>query len=394
MRTKRGRQSLAVGDKRKLKKGKPSKFDATKFINELFARERFNIDRNFEMTLSVTRNIARMIANSAFRIGVTDHEEIAQLIVMIAINDEYSEQSLQQISDLFASIYANHFVYHNHSFQHLLEQIDLDDLLVCLSHFKDDLGVKKQFLAVLDLFRGGSIEGVTADPSLLVDCLRMTSFFSHQAIVENYFDKLENQLQYYVAQSDDFLKDKLVLRHDGKYTIPLAAPMIFRSHKILSSVLKQWSRQNGFNAYVYVIGRLEETKMATILQSQGFFKDVYNQVGGYHGAWSHALQWYLIIEHHKQTNFLVNAPMDLYKKFAELWRVVIDKYNGNGYYSPEFITGKMIEPAAAERWPILSGTITRHHAKMHSPNFQYLDKFQRKGIHETFYVKEHFNFTM
>ncbi len=106
-----------------------------------------------------------------------------------------------------------------------------------------------------------------------------------------------------------------------------------------------------------------------------------------HGAWSHAIQWYCIIEHSKRTpGFMRHAPFFIYKHIGQLWNHIVDQTDVDDFTCPEYITSLLIEPSSLNHWPLLAGSVARTHAKMYAQDADYaahlLDKHGERDYAE------------
>lgn len=82
--------------------------------------------------------------------------------------------------------------------------------------------------------------------------------------------------------------------------------------KLLSDVLYTWAVENHLSSDFVKINRLLSNHIFQSLLGKGkFFKDI--GVPAEHGAWSHFIQWYIIIEANKDHGFLTLNPYQLYK---------------------------------------------------------------------------------
>ena len=137
-------------------------------------------------------------------------------------------------------------------------------------------------------------------------------------------------------------KSQLKVLVTGSYALPRDKVNPYQTHKILSGCLYQWAAQNGFAQPVKIVTALDKEVFFNLLTSKSLMKDAAADVGYEHGTWSHALQWYVIFEHHKRSNFLKHSPMEVYANFGALppkefartnemsiWMVVLDQLNIN-----------------------------------------------------------------
>lgn len=108
-------------------------------------------------------------------------------------------------------------------------------------------------------------------------------------------------------------------------------------------LLRKWPEENGFNSGLpqskempalpasapTIKNTLSPQLFGLILKYRYFFKDI----GAIpkHGEFTHALQWYILVELNKKYKFLKNSPLDLYAKLAQpsLCGLKQDKENSN-----------------------------------------------------------------
>lgn len=216
-------------------------------------------------------------------------------------------------------------------------------------------------------------------PEYFVDYLSIESFLANKPLIESYLDELEKLLQQHAAAKKI---TELEVRKNGKLMLPSGQP--HKRYKILSDVICAWSKENGFNAQAKIINLLSHRNFLGLLSNLTLLKDNAVNAGEYHGAWSHAIQWFCIIEHNKRTGFLRNDPRQLYKSAGPIWNKVFDLLGDVDFTCPPHMTRRMYRPDALDKWPLLAGSITRIYSKMHLSGMDYTKHLRVKCGEEAF----------
>jgi hypothetical protein len=199
-------------------------------------------------------------------------------------------------------------------------------------------------------------------PQSIPDFMAIAQFLMHDANVLSYFDQLEKELQRYAS---NLPRDQHQLaRVERKWALPIFKDKPYIRCKILSGYLYQWAAENDFTQTAKLIRGVSEDVFSQLLNDRTLIKDDATNIGEEHGVWSHALQWYLIIEHHKKTGFLSNSPLSLYAEFSAIWNEIIDDYNDKNFFSPEHLTRTMKQFNNLVRWPLLAESCNRSYHKI------------------------------
>lgn len=144
--------------------------------------------------------------------------------------------------------------------------------------------------------------------------------------------------------------------------------------KILPDVLKQWAIQNNFEStFAKFVRFLHTDAFQSVLKQGMFFKDL--GVPQKHGIWSHCLQWYIIIEAHKDFNLFISDPYQLYKTLGDkrsngvvdgrpipLWNVICDRGSSNqshDFRSPDHLHAYV--KAHQDQFPLLYALTAKHY---------------------------------
>jgi len=141
--------------------------------------------------------------------------------------------------------------------------------------------------------------------------------------------------------------------------------------KLLSAVLYDWIIVNGFVARTAkILKHIEPDQFQSLLSDGLFFKD--NGAGQRHGAWTHFIQWFVIIEFNKKAQILRSPPYTLYKLLGDsrayisdygdhkpIWNILIDtlSFRHNDFRSPERLNEHLI--LNANRYPLISTTLRK-----------------------------------
>jgi hypothetical protein len=155
--------------------------------------------------------------------------------------------------------------------------------------------------------------------------------------------------------------------------------------KLISDMLYNWARNNGFESTFAKISRLVPAKtFQNMLQAGMLFKD--SGVPILHGEWTHFIQWYILIEENKRNPYLKNNPQDLFRLLGNdrakaqtstnipfntmqtIWGLIFDrlftkestKKDEQDYRIPENLQMKMLE----DKYPILKSGLSKRQQKI------------------------------
>lgn len=112
----------------------------------------------------------------------------------------------------------------------------------------------------------------------------------------------------------------------------------YKDHKLFSSYLKRWAKENEFDEELEVIDKMLSTKeFGAILRQGKLFKDTAFR-GVVHGEWTHDIQVWCVAQRYKKGKennepFLQNHPAKLYRwigEHPELWFPTFETYYGRG----------------------------------------------------------------
>lgn len=228
---------------------------------------------------------------------------------------------------------------------------------------------------LLRLVKETYMHGEVTPPEYFSDYIAIGSFLLNNTLVESYLDELEKLLQQHAAAKNI---PELKKQDDGRLIFLLQSPETNKRYKILSEVICAWSKENGFAAQAKIISLLSHPRFLGLLSSLTLLKDKAVAAGEFHGAWSHAIQWFCLMEHQKRTGFLRNSPLDLYKVAGPVWNDVFDLLGDKDYSCAPHVTHRMYCPDALDRWPLLAGSITRIYNKMHLSGIDYPKHLREK----------------
>lgn len=174
----------------------------------------------------------------------------------------------------------------------------------------------------------------------------------------------------------DLLKISNLLRNKEAYlahliSIEAELSKIMKIHpkKVRSHFFFNWAKDNDFNQNtVAVLNEViqDADRFFAMFKDKIAFKDKGDKAD--HGAWSHLIQFYIIIEENKKSPFLHNHPIDIYTylstpacrgtepyftwnfakerklsaNFVNAWDVFFDRLDCYDARSPEFITRKIL----------------------------------------------------
>lgn len=209
-------------------------------------------------------------------------------------------------------------------------------------------------------------------------------------VIDRHLKELETKL-YNNAKLKNIFNDanlsSLLLNYKNKNTF-----------KILSDVLYLWANENGFGMQFAKLTRaLSPSMFYSVLSSGCLFKDI--GVPPEHGAWTHFLQWYILVEENKLNPFLISSPKELYtmlgtakgvlkdknQKEISVWGIILDRPTSKESYdfrAPDNLH-KYIKESLL-KFPILSiiiakGFSTKYISTLEEayPSIQYRDKSDR-----------------
>lgn len=192
--------------------------------------------------------------------------------------------------------------------------------------------------------------------------------------VKPYLNQIEMALQQKAAQvANQF---NLTLMRNGKYKLPESVHFPYARFKIFSDFIYQWAEENGFKQRAKYIALQPQREFLLMLQKNTIFKDSSVTADLLHGSWSHAIQWFCIIEHQKATQFLQHDALAVFRSFGCIeqrrvepygntaWDKLVDRFGRKNFTSPAHITELLSSPVNARRWPLLCGTVMRLEKKM------------------------------
>lgn len=195
----------------------------------------------------------------------------------------------------------------------------------------------------------------------------------------------------------DLLKISNLLRNTDAYTAhlksieaELAKTMKTHPKKVRSHFFFNWAKDNEFNQNeVAVLNEViqDADRFFAIFKDKIAFKDKGDKAD--HGAWSHLIQFYIIIEENKKSRFLENNSIDIYSylsspacrgtqpyftwnfskerklsaNFVNAWDVFFDRLDYYDARSPEFITRKILSMHDA---PVLQAKTQKQYCKYRS----------------------------
>jgi len=207
----------------------------------------------------------------------------------------------------------------------------------------------------------------------LHDWLAINQFLSTPELVNPYLDKLEQALQKQVNKIGK--RRKFAVTDDDKWSLPESTRNPYARHKILSKYLYDWAAEHGFQQKAKFISLLNGETFLSMLRAKTLFKDSSVTANIHHGAWSHALQWYCIVEHYLETSFLTHEPLDVLQSYGDAtqlntsrslflaWDFTLDKSGDYFFTSPTDITRYLTDPEHHDRWPLLTESVTRQEEK-------------------------------
>lgn len=240
------------------------------------------------------------------------------------------------------------------------------------------------------------------DMEYLHDWLAIFLFLRDPEQVTPHLDELENSLQQKARSLAK--RRKFNLTEDEKFALPDAKRNPYDHLKILSGVLYEWAKENGFRQRAKFNALIKSSDFMRLLRQKTIFKDSSVSADIHHGSWPHPIQWYCIIEHHKITPFLLHDPLDVLKSFGDdkqlatarssklAWDMIVDRFDRNMFFtSPYVITSYLAEENQMQKWPLLGGSIQRQEEKSQykfGDYRGYTTYLAEKHDHQNFIIKK------
>lgn len=364
--------------------------DAEAIVAELFAPLNDEQRPYWQHNIAMATEIASMICTSAERLRIRDPEFTKYLIKKFIFQRE--DKPFDQMNDAREDAsrpHAHRFTTDELNVKNdctvalnkmldILKNCDIDKLLGVYFLERDNrLNPEGKNEGVADLIKIlNELYEENYKPQSMPDFIAIAQFLMHDENVLPYFDQLEKELQRYAS---NLPRDQHQLaRVERKWALPILKDQPYIRCKILSGYLYQWAKENDFAQTAKLIEGVSEEVFAQLLTDLTLIKDNAANIGDEHGVWSHALQWYLIIEHHKKTGFLNNPPLSLYAEFSAIWDEIIDDYNDKNFFSPEHLTRTMKQLNNIIRWPLLAESCNRSLNKTRFFDFTTYTSYARK----------------
>jgi len=374
------------------------RFNVDEFMSEILGAYNYSKDENIVKFINLVKQIANLIADAA------------------VVNNFHNDTTIEHIIMKFATSHLRNYriflpdPYNPDSSSATLKQVlihqlekrthesltRMGTLVEYLTTYKDHNSLSGIFaeckhgttgninefiISLLTLVKDTYENHGPIPPRYFIDYLSIEQFLANEPLMESYLDELEKLLQQHARAKNITVLD---VRKDGKLMLPADQP--HKRFKILSDVICAWSKQHGFTAQAKIINLLSHRNFLGLLSSLTLLKDNAVNAGEYHGAWSHAIQWFCIIEHNKRTGFLRHDPLELYKSAGPIWNKVFDLLGDIDYTCPPHMTRRMYRSDALDKWPLLAGSITRIYHKMHLSGMNYT-KLLRDKCGEEAYAK-------
>lgn len=207
----------------------------------------------------------------------------------------------------------------------------------------------------------------------LHDWLAIYQFLRDPQQVIPYLNRLEDELQQYVEVARK--RRTFIVTADGRWALPDDKCNPYERLKILSGFMYEWASRQGFERKAKLTSLLMRPEFLSMLRAKTIFKDSSVSANIKHGAWSHAIQWFCIVEHDKDSTFLMYPPMSVLQSFGDAkqdltggsltlaWDLVVDRFGEVFFTSPPKITSFLTDPANAGKWPLLTESVLRQENK-------------------------------
>jgi hypothetical protein len=352
--------------KKRQRKQVTSDFDIDNFVEDQFKDVKIDDHSSalWSKNKALVKKFTRMVVAAAGKAGVDDAVVNSTLIALINVGVNIRLAAMpaefifcEEPSDQYA-------LWFNKKINYLIKGLGYCDLAQWARKFKEDNLAIDGFKELISFIVDNDLEKEYA-----ADWVSIKLFLMQPELIKKYLDRLENELQAYAAALPE--KNKISNR-DGLFVLPVDEENPYRRWKILSGYLYEWAQENGFKQAAKILHPLKDWRFIKVLKSLSLMKDVAGMIGSMHGAWSHALQWYFVIEHQKQSGFLQQDPLKLYEflgssapeLYGKIWDLVFDQYEGRYFDSPDFLTWALTNPKDRHAWPLLSETVSRYQMKM------------------------------
>lgn len=360
----------AIVNTRLQKRSKQTNFDIEEFVTTLFGNTPPTHADVRDANIDLARQFCATVVASAKALDVDDHETIYDTLCYLLSNnysrraypDHVYQSKFQTPANLKSTL--------RHRLKWLIKvttECDRDKLLANFFAKPHPTVMVKMSAMLLDL------SDEKFHLNFTPDWISIYRLMLNHDIMEQHLDQLEQSLQNYCRSHHN----NLPTRRDGMFVLPTVPANPQHQFKILSGFMYEWARENDFKQRAKLLGGVEARPFFKMLLTRSIFKDCAVNVGEEHGAWSHAIQWYCVFEHHKQTGFLVHTPMETYQEFGDpsqqrtehgnMWEKIFDQAFGDDFTSPEHLMRSAeddVFTVAAGKRPLLSQTLIRNQAKM------------------------------
>jgi hypothetical protein len=308
------------------------------------------------------KHLAAIIYASAKRLGVMNTDEI-NAVLLVIISSQFTYINASNVAKKPDAISAQ-FKVQLTRLVSLFKNCDADELLMYFLG-KQDASKKSEIMAVLN-----QLLVWDSDLQDIPDWISIYQCLTNETLVKEYLDKLEADLQTFTATLTG--EWQFPVNEKGNHELPINRQYPLLCYKLFSNFIYEWGKENGFQQSVKIVKSLDTKTFYRLLASQSLMKD--SGIVADHGTFTHAVQWYIVVEHDKKSGFLMHAPLEIYQRLGNAslnhyskneekkpWDLLFDSFTAN-FTSPEKLAESIKKDKS--RWPLLAETFIRQAKKV------------------------------
>lgn len=196
---------------------------------------------------------------------------------------------------------------------------------ILLRHKKNEADLSVQEKKELDNF--AAIGSLLTDEKLCKKYLIQLNkaLVEYAKVQKGLVEKISEKTSVLHKPKQDLFKNPVMTKQPSNVRPDL---LIVKHHKVLTGFLNQFEAKEGFNLSqengplanasgpATLTRFVRQDRFRNVLFKNAFhWKDA--GVGVTHGEFTHRLQWYIIVEHHRAKPFLSDTPVSVFKMFGE-----------------------------------------------------------------------------
>lgn len=144
-----------------------------------------------------------------------------------------------------------------------------------------------------------------------------------------------------------------------------------KSYKVFSHFIYHWAQEAGFAGSAKILRQIDTDIFHKVLKDRLIIKD--DVEIDIHGVWTHAIQQFLVVEKHRQSNdtFLQHDPVEVYQALGNVedgklspWYFMYDHPDNPGFAKPSNLIETIIKDAGTKRWPFLAMLMKQSQSKI------------------------------